>query len=183
MRKFSIILVIMICSVALSQAFAKDRVVNLKSAFSIAQASIINQQGNNTITGHGIKKTLKGEKTCAGNDVVLIPATDYAQERLDMQYSGTENGFMTLGYLETEYKFVQDEPDYAKYQRRTTCGADGSFAFDHVADGDYFITTKIIWSDVVHKHKLETQPKEEGGGFITRVSVKGGETRDVRMGG
>ena len=64
-------------------ACAPMQIVNINSPFNAQEASIINKEGKNTITGSALIKRNDGQTvTCSGEEVYLIPYTAYANERI-----------------------------------------------------------------------------------------------------
>ena len=57
--------------------------------------------------------------------------------------------------------------------RKTTCDAQGNFAFTEVADGSYYVATYVTWETGGRYTPVQ------GGGVMTSVTVKGGQTIDV----
>ncbi len=141
-------------------------VAKINAPFDVKQASIINKEGKNTIAGSALMRQQGGGTvTCAGNEVTLTPATAYATERIMYIYKNTNKGVAYSGY-----KFEPDEPEYLTYTKNTQCGAQGNFIFKNIADGEYFVTTKIQWT---------VGYNVQGGALMRKVSVKGGETADI----
>lgn len=55
--------------------------------------------------------------------------------------------------------------EFGRLVRRTQCDAQGNFIFDRVADGDWFVETKVTWV---------VAGVQQGGAIMRRVSVAGG---------
>ena len=141
--------------------------INLTNTFDVEQAKKALVSGNNTIKGNSfLKQNGGGVVTCAGNGVDLIPNTEYAKERIRNLYNNTERGFR--GY--NAIAFIPDNQDYHTFMKKTTCDSQGNFKFDNVADGDYFITTTVIWT-------VGYAP--QGGALMQKVSVNNGELKEI----
>jgi hypothetical protein len=109
-----------------------------------------------------------GVVTCAGQPAWLIPATNYAIERLGYIYGGGESGANRFqGFL-----FSPDPSEYRSSMRSTKCDAQGNFAFEEVADGEYFVTTSVQW--VVNY-------AQQGGNLMQRLRVGNGKIANVVM--
>ncbi len=137
----------------------------LHSEFNADQARRMLEKGTNTIKGSALMRQRGGGVvTCAGQTVFLIPATAYAVERMHFIYGPQDRGFGGKpGQLE-------DNSLYVELTRRTRCDAQGFFAFDQVADGMFYVMTRINW---------ETGRSAEGGGLMHRVTLSGVETREI----
>lgn len=139
--------------------------------FDAEQARALLVDGSNSVRGSAlIRQRAGGVVTCAGRDVALIPATTYADEKLNALYGNTERGFNRA----SGGKRLSAEGEPAEYRqliRRTTCDAQGFFKFDKVADGSFYVVTAITWqvNDYV----------QEGGGLMQRVTLSGGNTKEL----
>jgi len=144
----------------------------LSSAFNVNQAQFINKKGNNTLKGESFLKTVGGDvKTCAGNEVHLIPVTDYSNERMIKQFGKSQSGYITdYTFIMTE--FVNTDANYTEYQKTTYCNSQGGFIFENLSDGEYYVTTIVKWQG---GYPMTTQ----GGVIMKRIAVKDGETKSV----
>ena len=123
--------------------------------------------GTNTIKGSGlIRQQGGGVVTCAGNEVVLIPATAYSTERMKAIYPSAEGGLTVLG----EIRFEPNPPEYRTTVRTTKCDAQGSFVYDRVADGKFFVVSSVVWY---------VRDIRQGGNMMKSVTLSGGETKTV----
>jgi len=144
----------------------------ISTPFNVAEASIINKQGKNTISGSALIKRNDGQAvTCSGGKVELIPYTTYANTRILSLYGGSERGFRPV-YESTlnQIKFIPDTPEYYDMRKSAQCNAQGFFVFKNIADGDYFVTTNVVWMAGNY---------HQGGSLMKRVAVKGGESVDI----
>lgn len=115
-----------------------------------------------------------GVVTCAGQQVLMAPATKYSKERLGGLYgfaSVTRGGGVNS---ERTFNFIPDPPEYRKLMRQATCDAQGNFEFDRVADGEYFAVVEVSWK-VGHR--------TEGGNVMKLFTVKDGRTSTVVISG
>lgn len=155
--------------VLLAACAAPQRVVNIYSSFNANEARFLLEEGTNTIKGSAVvRQQGGGVVTCAGNEVFLIPLTDYAEERVSALYGNTERGFVNP--IQSNVKFEPDEPQFRELTRKRFCDAQGFFEFDEVADGEFFVGTSVSW--VINY-------VQQGGYLIHRVAVQGGETEEV----
>ena len=108
---------------------------------------------------------------CSGQQVNLIPLSDYAIERITNIYGNPNGGYNTAGYGSRRV----DEADstYWNDTRKTVCDVDGKFVFNNLPSGEYYVVTRVIWrvSDYVN----------EGGVISRRIKVKEGETVKVSL--
>lgn len=148
-------------------ACAPMEIKRLNSYFDPNQAAFINKTGKNTITGSAlIRQQGGGTVNCAGSPVTLIPVTEYSSERMTTIYGNTNKGSRFRGTI----KFEPESAEYQSYMKSSLCNAQGFFTFRNLADGEYFVSTRITWtiSDI-----------PQGGVLMQRVSVKNGETAEI----
>ncbi|CAH1664563.1 Carboxypeptidase regulatory-like domain-containing protein [Hyphomicrobiales bacterium] len=139
-------------------------------AFSAEEAAYIKKPGTGVITGHAFRTKPSGVVVNAAGQVVrLVPATGFARERFANLYGKSK-------YVPHRAYPADDavDPAYSEYTRTTKAEANGRFAFDKVAPGDYFITTQIIWGD-------EAAFSREGGSVYDSVTLTGKETEPVQV--
>lgn len=140
----------------------------LDKDFDAKQAKKLIQKGPNTIQGSALMRQKQGSVVhCGGNEIELVPVTEYASERIKHIYGSTEEGVKSISPQATEFK--PDNPAYHELVRTTTCDSQGKFKFENVANGEFFVTTRIIWGVYA----------SQGGYLMKRVEVSGGETKDV----
>ena len=133
-------------------------------------AARIHEEGPNEIRGQAFLRQRGGDVvTCASSEVTLIPSTSYALERISSIYGVTTRA--------AQAHRVADEPDpgYLRDTRTTTCDAQGNFSFSGVADGYYFVTTRVVWEVPSGYGYMSTQ----GGSVMAPVYVRGGEVKEI----
>lgn len=146
--------------------------ITLVNQFDEVEARKGLQAGKNAIKGSAlIKQNNGGTVTCAGNPVRLIPVTAYSSERIYAIYKNTDRGFNRVMFAPTGSPFVNDNPAFYQATKESTCDAQGFFKFDSIADGDFFVVTSVRWSPGGYTY--------EGGTLMRRVSLKGGETKEI----
>ncbi len=142
-----------------------------KTVYNAADGAWAAKPGKNTISGSALMRTMGGDvKTCAGLMVELIPDTPYARELVSIVYKSPDGGYFPAGVMTAPIP----DPAYARSVRRTVCDAQGSFSFDGVADGAYFVTASVIWN-IPQQYSALVQ----GGDIMQPVSVSGGEVRKL----
>lgn len=144
----------------------------LSSGFDKVQAArTINALGSGRITGNAHMYKSTGERvTCAGVDVVLIPATAYAAERMKALYGSSQSGFNAT----RAYNFVPDVSDFHDLIIRSKCDADGRFVFDRLGAGAFYVVTAVRWSE-------NTLTRGQGGSLMQRVSLRKGQKRTITL--
>lgn len=141
------------------------------ATFSASDVDWAAKPGKNTIAGSALMRTMAGDvKTCAGLLVELIPDTPYARERMTVSFRGAESGYFPASNLIAP----PPDPDYTRTVRRSVCDAQGSFSFEGIPDGSYFLTASVIWNI-----PLQYTAMVQGGDLMQRISVSGGEVRKI----
>ena len=141
----------------------------LKSEFDANQAQKQLANGNNTISGEAfLRQSGGGVVTCAGYEVLLVPETPYAQERIGLIYGNTIKGYNPLYNRIT---FTPDYPEYYLSQKRKVCSSTGHFEFKNVKDGTYFVVATVLWN--------VPNAGYQGGTFMEKITVKDKENYEV----
>ena len=122
----------------------------MASTFDPSEVEYIHEQGTNTIEGNAfIRQRGGGTVTCAGEDVWLIPAGEYARERMRITF-GTDVRPAYMAFAANV--FGGQVPGnagsgrYWEYQRNTKCDSEGRFQFEGIAVGSYFVATQVVWT-------------------------------------
>lgn len=144
--------------------------VTLQNSFNASEVAWAAGQGSNTVEGSALlRQQGGGVVTCAGETVRLIPYSTYAAERMAYTYSSPAGGYANA----VTNAFRAPLPSNAAYEaemRLATCDAQGRFAFRNLPDGDYYAVTTVSWT---------VGYNTQGGSLAQRVSVAGGETKDI----
>jgi hypothetical protein len=138
--------------------------------FSTDEAAFIKKPGTGVIAGHAFRTKASGALVnAAGQVVYLVPATGYSRERFKNLYGNRK-------YIPHRESPREDNPPsaYAEHTRTTKAEANGRFAFEGVAPGEYFVTTQVIWGD-------EEAFFREGGLVYDMVAVTGKEKDPVSV--
>jgi hypothetical protein len=155
---------------------AAPPLVKINAPFDAKQASIINQVGNNTISGSAlVRQAGGGTVTCAGSEVSLTPVTAYASERIMYLYKNTEKGYNNS----VRGNFDPDLPEYITLTKKTICNAQGFFTFKNIADGQYFVVTQIRWETSEYYPSVGRISSPQGGYLMRKVTVQGGVTEEI----
>lgn len=143
--------------------------VYLSSEYKYSETKPMLEKGKNTIKGSALwRQSGGGVVTCAGNLVTLIPKTSYSTERFISIYGNDMAGISPIG---NKVQFSPENLEYQQHRLNTQCDAQGYFAFENVADGDFFVMTAIVWAAGPHN--------PQGGAIMKSVSVNGGEVKTV----
>jgi hypothetical protein len=128
------------------------------------------KSGTNSVTGVALLKQGGSSHTCAGQSAVLIPDTPYARARMTAIFGNTTKGMRATSLGPA--KFERDDPLYVSTLRTTPCDASGTFAFQRVPDGVWYVTTSVKWQGA---------SQVEGGSMMQRVDVRGGRLVKVML--
>ena len=139
----------------------------LTTSFDPQAASFINASGRARISGQAFVRRNNGKLLRAtGTDVFLVPRTAYADERFAALYGSGKKRLWIRG--------PETPPLYEQYTRKTIATSGGSFGFDHVADGDYYVVAMIhLPDDLLY---LEFP-------IMERVTIAGGKSVKLVMRG
>jgi hypothetical protein len=147
----------------------------LVSIFSKEETSRLASPGINSIKGSSLMRQVGGGVvTCAGQQIALIPATNYASERMRYIYGSDKAGYRSvLSMQNSPPAFSETDPDYLNLQKNTLCDAQGFFKFEKIADGDFFLLSTIAWKADPNSFVYE------GGTMLRKVHVEGGEMAEL----
>jgi hypothetical protein len=126
----------------------------MQTEFDYSEHEPYAQPGGNGISGRAYLKPQgnDGQVTCAGNRVLLLPATPYFREMFwHMIVAGSEPEAPKRPY-----------PSLKNMIRRTECDAQGNFSFSGVPDGNWFVLTQVN--------------AKRGGVLITETTLANGAT-------
>lgn len=139
----------------------------LEAVFDPNQAEAINQSGFGAVNGQAFITRSDGSVAyAAGSEVYLIPTSTYADAHMAYLFQGRK--------FNNTVEQPSTEPGYLAMTKRTKADADGRFNFSLLADGNYYLLTRITWKE----------GKADGGGDLMEfVSLSGGQTVQVFMTG
>ncbi|MFM8443419.1 MAG: hypothetical protein ACKN9W_08775 [Methylococcus sp.] len=172
---------------ALAMTGCAPTLVHLPVSFDQSGAKALMLPGTNTVTGTIKFEPDKGHVfaypdtfvTCEGNEVTLIPYTDYAREWA-LKYYGKPVTDIAYKLTHRAKNMIFDNYDqFMAATRKTQCDAHGNFSFDHVANGDFFVMAKVVWKGRDEEmYNFAFAPEdidEEDGTVIKKISLKGNE--------
>jgi hypothetical protein len=133
--------------------------------------------GANVIAGVARLEADNGKlRTCASLPVRLAPDSPYTRDRVERLYGDADAAFVEA----REAQRARAEAGggvtkaYEKSLKASVCDAQGRFAFKNLPDGTYYVMAPVVW-----RNKLGEV--SEGGFFMQRVTVAGGETARIAM--
>lgn len=130
------LVVVLIVSALVSGCTSLSAPAGLTTSFDPQAASFINESGRARISGQAFIRQNNGKLLRAvGTDVFLIPRTAYADERIRAIYG---DGKQSAGANLPDADLL-----YEQYMRKTIASSGGSFSFDRVADGEYYVVAMI----------------------------------------
>jgi hypothetical protein len=108
--------------------------VQMQTKFDYSEHEPYAKLGNNDISGKAfLTRPEDGVVTCAGNRVLLLPATSYFREMFwHMIVAGNE-----------PKPPERPHPSLKSMIKRTKCDAQGHFSFSKVPDGTWFVLTQV----------------------------------------
>lgn len=151
-------------------AVAPTQPVQLVNSFNADEIAWSNAEGQNKLEGSALlRQQGGGVVTCAGTEVHLSAYSAYSAERIRYVYGRDTGGYADWGSFAFRARLPVDEA-YLSSARVTVCDAQGKFKFSNLPDGEYYVTTQVSWS-------VGYSP--QGGYLAQRVSLAGGETKEV----
>lgn len=157
-------------------AGCSGQVAHLQSRFDESKTREMLREGTASIHGSALwRQKGGGVVTCAGLRVEMVPATEYAAERMRAIFGNSVSGYHTVGLFDSFPRFENTPAAYDSLVRASTCDAQGNFVFDRVGSYDFFLLTRVTWEVPVSRFSSST----EGGFLMRRVSVH--EAEDVRV--
>jgi hypothetical protein len=103
----------------------------INAPFDNNQAAAFTGTGSANLHGQAFLKTVGGDvRTCAGEDVVLIPATPYFDEMIEKTTSGIDTHL---------------DQRATSLLRRTICDAQGNFSFPSLPTQKWYVLTQVKW--------------------------------------
>ena len=169
MRRFALIFCAAL-ALAACQSAGNDPAPSQTVAFDAKAAAFINKKGAVTIKGHAFLRRKDGVTVDAAGEIVrLIPATHYAEERFHRLYQGKK----FAGGVFAPHQDPAD-PEYARLLRQTVAESNGTFTFENVSAGRYFIATQLQYQ---HSSKYF----QDGGAFYEEVTVTGKEEEPLKV--
>lgn len=115
--------------------------------------------GAATVKGQAfLRQNGGGVVTCAGQQVILMPATGYFQDVMRIARSGRTP--------------TTAPPEAKQVVRRSQCDAQGNFTFERIPAGSWMVTSLVKWS---------VGYNAQGGGLLKNVEVPASGTVNVLL--
>lgn len=141
----------------------------IKSTFNPTDVAWSQQSGNSSIYGQAFLRTRGGEvRTCAGNKVSLFPKSAYTTEIYNVYQQ-------KITHQVNYSKVANRDPAVLVYKRETRCDVSGSFHFDNLPVGDWYVETRVVWEARSSGYGLSPQ----GGTLITPVHTNASGNSEV----
>jgi hypothetical protein len=146
-----------------------SRGITLQAPFDNTQATRQLAAGANTVKGSALMRQRGGGVvTCAGLPVHLMPVTPRAREWATHLYGGSGGGFFNVG--SGTLNLADDGSGFVQAIRTTHCDTQGNFRFDQVADGEFFVFSRITWY---------AGNALQGGSIMKPVKLENGSTAEL----
>ncbi|MDO5642138.1 MAG: hypothetical protein Q4G26_07080 [Paracoccus sp. (in: a-proteobacteria)] len=143
--------------------------VEMTNAFNPNAGTYILANGTASINGQGfMRQAGGGVVTCAGENVELVPATAYQEERIKIIYGSTSGGSRTSGIGDVPPPIAAGAE---RLKRTTQCDAAGNFEFNGLAAGDYYVHTEVRW--------IAGQYSPQGGVLAKRIKITNGQRAKI----
>jgi hypothetical protein len=145
---------------------------HVQSTFNEEQAQSLMKEGSNTIKGSALMRQMGGGVvTCAGQKITLIPATDYAIERIRYIYDSDISG--TYLFAMNKPAIEEPPPKYEELRHSVLCDSQGFFKFEKIANGEFFLIAAITW------RANTSSAFPEGGYMMRKISLLNGEVKEI----
>ena len=136
--------------------------VEIQTKFDYSEHKPYMETGENGLKGQGfLRQQGGGIVTCAGREVLLVPATSFFREAVTAYRLGKNPQF-------TE----KVDPAFKPIIKRSQCDVQGNFAFGNLPAGKWFITTQVSW--IVNRNT-------QGGTLMREVTLSNNETIQVLL--
>jgi len=161
-----------------------DQNITTKSSFNKSEIDWFFQQGSSSITTEAFMTTTGGiRKNC--QYVTLVPASSYANERIQNLYlSNTEGINFRYGPKYSGWGYYFESVELSAKLERTLDAADEEYKdsylnsecknsisiFEDVPAGEYYLIAMIMWDDGIVYH---------GAGIMKKIKVLAGESKNI----
>lgn len=147
------------------------RQIDLVSKFDPNEVAWATGKGSGKIVGSGVIQTVGGiPRNCAGNKVGAIPVSTYSTERLQAIYGNSSKAYWPAAGQKWN---IPRDAQYEASFREAICDAQGTFEFDDLPAGSYFLTTSVVWSTG------QQYASPQGGFLMLKVLVEDGKSKKV----
>jgi hypothetical protein len=137
----------------------------IKTPFRAEDWRIGIEAGNTRIEGQAFLKTKDGAvKTCAGEEVILMPYNAYTEELYTVAKQGRFGNASNF------------DSNIIKYCKVTTCDDNGDFKFENIPSGKWLIYTRVAW-----EVPGENSSSPQGGDMAKIVQTTEKDTQKVYL--
>ena len=164
------LVVFLLGCVAVPSPSIPSSVYQTRSEFKREDVSWIDNEGTASIGGNSfLRQQNGGVVTCAGFQVLLLPAGAYADERIGVIYQSIIKGFKPSIIPPA---IDEAHPDYLRVSKQTVCDVDGRFKFSGLAAGNYYVLSTVAWG---------VRPRIQGGHLMQQVYLDEGQVAEITM--
>lgn len=139
----------------------------IKTPFHAEDWRIGIETGNSNLVGQAILKTKGGDvKTCAGEEVILMPYNAYTEELYTVAKQGRFDNASNF------------DPSIKNYCKVTTCDDNGDFKFENLPSGKWLLYTRVVWEE-----PGKNSSTVQGGDMVQIVQTTENDTQKVYLTG
>jgi len=136
------------------------QLVSITTPFSDADFQPWAGTGNASVRGQAFLKTVGGDvKTCAGQQVLLIPDNAYSREMISVASANRGDPPNLDGRV-------------SLYSRSEICDAQGGFSFDNMKPNKWIVLSKVTWGAA-----SQYGVNQQGGVLEKRIDAHPGDNR------
>jgi len=146
--------------------FAQPPPVAMQTPFLEADHRAYLEPGTSAIRGQGfLRQQGGGVVTCAGEMVMIVPATGFFWEMVHHIQQGHEPNLVTA-------VAPASTPALVRLFHQSQCDAQGNFAFDALAPGKWVVLTQVKW---------KVGYGMQGGNLLRQILLPAGTTLQVLL--
>ncbi len=148
--------------------------IHTRQAFNPDVVAWSKAVGPNSVSGTAMFTTVAGDsRPCANIPVRLVPDSQYARQRF-LEHYGSDVAGRTSGPDFNAYGPEKFDNVYLDMGKTASCNPQGSFTFDGVADGTWYVVSTMVWPGSSASHT-------QGRSMFKRVEVRGGQAVAVTL--
>lgn len=160
MKKIQAALAVAVAT-SLVACVAQKPVAQINVPFDEAAYLQYTTPGQGSITGQGfLRQRGGGVVTCAGDTVMLLPATVFFRSVVAQARGGAQ------------FTAFSSDPRYKYMVRMGRCDAQGNFSFANLPAGAWLVATRVGW---------EVANSPQGGTLLREVALSSGGTQHVLL--
>lgn len=160
------LLAIVLLSCTETKKTSETPTITVTNPFDPAAVSWFKTKGGGSIKGVAKFKSKSGELRFGEEfGIELMPNCLYTEERLNHIYGNKNAGFVHV--QDGIPKFTPDPEGYHE-TIKTMCNEDGTFTFENLPAGDYYVIAFMLWDEI-------------GGGIMQHVVLSDHESKEIEM--